>query len=262
MSDKKRKECDLTVPECQPFDFAGGEHGVLLMHGFTGSCAHMRLLGEHLRDQGFTVKGIRLPGHGTDLADMAKADWKQWIAAAKEGLRALQERCKFVSVAGLSMGGCLTLILAEEESGITACAPISAPMAAQNKFLPQAKAASFVLPTIWWGENPDPDPVLDPAYNRGYSGFPTAKGADLYKLIRMSRSNLAAVKCPILVVQSHADETIAADSAEVILKGVSSTDKDMLWLEHVPHACTASREHAKIIADAVGKKFRSAETTR
>ena len=78
-----RPERNFSDPMAQPFYFPGDEHGVLLIHGFTGSCAHMRLLGEHLRDQGFTVRGINLPGHGSRPEDMAKCTWKDWLQAAK-----------------------------------------------------------------------------------------------------------------------------------------------------------------------------------
>jgi esterase/lipase len=33
---------------CRPFLHEGGEKGVLLLHGFTGSVAHMRPLGDAL----------------------------------------------------------------------------------------------------------------------------------------------------------------------------------------------------------------------
>ena len=39
----------------EPFLLPGGRHGVLLIHGFTGLPAELRLLGEHLNAQGFTV---------------------------------------------------------------------------------------------------------------------------------------------------------------------------------------------------------------
>ena len=36
-----RPERNFSDPMAQPFYFPGDEHGVLLIHGFTGSCAHM-----------------------------------------------------------------------------------------------------------------------------------------------------------------------------------------------------------------------------
>jgi len=52
--------------------------------------------------------------------------------------------------------------------------------------------------------------------------------------------------------------TITPDSAEVILSGVSSERKGVLWLEDAPHVCTITRE-AGNIADAIADHFRRAE---
>lgn len=254
---QKRAEVDFSMPQCQPFFMQGGEHGVLLIHGFTGSAAHMRLIGEELHARGFTVKGINLPGHATDMMDMANYRWSDWLSAAKEAFLELKESCKYVSVAGLSMGGVLTLLLAEQME-VTAAAPISAPTAVQQKTLPLAGVASLFIKTIMWGDDSHRAKLMDMNYHFGYQGFPTRSGVDLYKLIRMARKDLHAVTCPLLVVQSHADETIAPESADVILEGVSSERKGVLWLEMVPHVCTISPEY-KRIAEAIAEVFRGAE---
>lgn len=254
---QKRAEVDFSMPQCQPFDLQGGDHGVLLIHGFTGSAAHMRLIGDELHARGFTVKGINLPGHATQMMDMANYRWSDWLAAAKAAFVELKEKCKYVSVGGLSMGGVLTLLLAEQMD-VTAAAPISAPMAVQNKLLGLAGPASVFIKTIMWGDDSYRAKLMDLNYHYGYAGFPTRSGADLYRLMRMARKNLHAVTCPLLVVQSHADETIAPESADVMLEGVSSTRKGVLWLEMVPHVCTISPEY-KRIAEAMAETFREAE---
>ena len=108
----KRPVVDFSSPVCQPFFLEGGSHAVLLIHGFTGSAGHMRPLGEALHAQGFTVQGINLPGHATSMEDMGRTQWQDWLQAAKEACVALKDRYEHVSVAGLSMGGVLTLLLA------------------------------------------------------------------------------------------------------------------------------------------------------
>lgn len=257
----KRPERDLSAAVCQPFLLEGQKrngktHGVLLLHGFTGTAAHMRLLGQTLHDRGFTVMGVNLPGHGTTMDDMAKCTWQDWLDAAREAFLSLKQRCDYVSVAGLSMGGCLSLILAETMQP-TAIAPISAPMGTQ---LPLWLATLIrpILPTIWW-KNRDGDliPMVN-EYDCGYQGFRSGCARHLDRLIKLARRDLHAVSCPVLVVQSHADETITPDSAEVILSGVSSERKGVLWLEDAPHVCTITRE-AGNIADAIADHFRRAE---
>ena len=253
----KRPTKDFTAEVCQPFFLEGGDHAVLLIHGFTGSAAHMRLIGEGLHQQGFTVKGINLPGHAQSMEAMGKTGWQDWLGAGRAAVTELKAKYPRVSVCGLSMGGVITLLLAEEMP-LTACAPISAPMAVQNKLMPLAKFAAPLMPMTWWGGDPERPTLLDDDYDYGYPGFPTKCAADLSKLIKMARRNLHAITCPILAVQSHADETISADSADVIMAGVSSEVKGTLWLEKVPHVCTISPEHSRI-SQAIGELLRKAE---
>ena len=85
----------------RPFTFAGGLHGCLLLHGFTGTPGHMRYLGERLRDEGYAVSAPLLPGHGETLAAMRASNWRQWLTAARMALCELRERCEIVSVIGL-----------------------------------------------------------------------------------------------------------------------------------------------------------------
>lgn len=254
---KNREIRNFTDPVCQPFRFSGDEHGVLLLHGFTGSAAHMRPLGEALHRQGFTVSGLNLPGHAVSMEAMSATGWQDWLDAAKEAFLELRHTCRHVSVAGLSMGGCLTLLLAEQMHP-TAVATISAPMAVQNPLLPLAGiAAPFVKKIMWRSRESSPYQV-DERYDYGYPGFPTKCGSDLNRLIRMARQDLHAVQCPVLIVQSRHDETIAPESANVIQQGVSSTKAGILWLEEVPHVCTISAALLQI-ADHVGRLFRDAE---
>lgn len=254
---KHRPEKDFSAPECQPFHLEGGDHAVLLLHGFTGTAAHMRPLGELLHAQGFTVEGVNLPGHAQSMEAMAQTHWQDWLDAAKEAFCRLQARYQQVSVAGLSMGGCIALLIAEQMHPVSVIT-ISAPMAVQNPFLPIARlAAPFVRQVMWRSREASPYQV-DARYDYGYPGFYTTCGADLHKLIKMARRDLHAVQCPILTVQSRADEVISPDSCEIIAGGVSSDTVGTLWLEDAAHVCTLSDKLPRI-AEAMGELLHRAE---
>ena len=230
----------------RPFLLEGGEDAILLTHGFTGSAAHMRPLGEYLHAQGFTVRGILLPGHGTSLREMRDSRWQDWLNAELTAVRELKEKYRTVTVAGLSMGGCLSLIAAEQMP-VDACVTISAPMKTQQKFTWAAPALALFMPEILWKNGAVNDKRwLDPEYNIGYAGMPTARVADLNHIMKQARKNLYSLTCPLLSVQSHGDETISADSADIIQQGAASQVKQMLWLDEVPHVCTISREEDNI----------------
>ena len=60
---------------------------------------------------GFHVEMPRLPGHGTTVEDMMTTGWADWSAEADAAFARLAERAERIVVAGLSMGGTLTLWL-------------------------------------------------------------------------------------------------------------------------------------------------------
>src|SRR4051794_18452631 len=102
------------MPGAEPFVAKGGRIGVLLSHGFTGSPASMTPWARHLAERGHTVAVPRLPGHGTTWQDMNTTRWDDWYGELDATLSDLRATCDQVVVAGLSMGGCLALRLAQQ----------------------------------------------------------------------------------------------------------------------------------------------------
>ena len=68
------------LPGAEPFRHEGGEVGVLLCHGFTGSPQSLRPWAEYLAERGLTVALPLLPGHGTRWEDMQLTGWQDWYA--------------------------------------------------------------------------------------------------------------------------------------------------------------------------------------
>ena len=246
----------FSLPQAQPFEMEGGEHGVLLIHGFTGSPSHMRLIGEGLHRAGFSVKCILLPGHGTKPEDMKKASWQDWLRAVRLAAKEMRQKYQYFSVAGLSMGGVLSLILAQEMD-VNTCVPIAAPIRIFTPFRRFALVMSPFVPMIGWGpekeEEPDPN-----TYHIGYRRYPTKSVHDLSVLMDKAEKDLSLIRCPVLAIQSRMDKTVRPESPKLILEGVSSREKGMLWLETSPHVCTITDEKEKII-EAMTVFLRKAE---
>lgn len=105
--------------------------GVLVVHGFTGNPSSMRELAQAFADAGFNVELPRLAGHGTEVADLIGARWADWSSDAEAAYQRLAARCSKVVVAGLSMGGALTLWLASKHAnlaGIVCINPVTQPL--------------------------------------------------------------------------------------------------------------------------------------
>jgi carboxylesterase len=236
---------DFSHPNAQPFRLGQGRDACLLIHGFTGTPSHMRTLGEMLAGHGFYAEGILLPGHGTRIEDMESANWRAWLDCAREAALRLRAEHERVFAIGLSMGGVLSLLLAEE--GLCdAVVSLAAPMrlhAARD-----AALSRFIWPLMRYV----PDEMLPKEdfqieYDYGYDATPVRRVKDLQKLMRMAEKGLTKLTCPLLVVQSRADETVRPISADIIYAKAVSPYKEMLMLDDSPHVVTLGKGRERVL---------------
>lgn len=92
----------------------------------------MRGLAQAMADAGHHVELPRLPGHGTHVSDMIPTRWRHWSSHVEDTYQTLSSRVDKVVVAGLSMGGSLTLWTAlhhPEVAGIVCINPAAQPQA-------------------------------------------------------------------------------------------------------------------------------------
>jgi alpha-beta hydrolase superfamily lysophospholipase len=115
--------------------------GALLLHGLSDSPYSLRAMGERLHALGYTVVGLRVPGHGTCPGALAAASWEDWTAAvrvAAAGLRRQLPEGAPLVLFGYSNGGALSVNYALE--------------ALDNAALPRPQALVLFSPMI--GINP------------------------------------------------------------------------------------------------------------
>ena len=239
---------DLTL---DPFFFEGGTTGCLLIHGFSGSPPEMRPMGKYLAEKGLTVLGVRLAGHGLTPEDMATTCWQDWVGSAQEGLQELQARCESVFVAGLSMGGLITLHLSAHHP-LAGIIVMSAPAyIADWRF----HILPLVQPFLRWVTPNIESDLTDPqAHGRmwSYKRLPTRAIVSLRQLLRMVRRELSQVRVPALIMQGVRDHHIPHDSAQIIYDALGSTDKEIAWWPNSGHAITVDREREAIWTRAYG----------
>jgi len=120
-------------------------HGILCLHGFTASPSEMSWLGQHLAGEGYTVYGLRTPGHGTDPHDLDRYLWQDWFAAVLDGYHLLRAQCDRVVVVGHSMGGLLGLLLACAEP-VNGLVVLASPLLYADKRLAYANWMAKVMP--------------------------------------------------------------------------------------------------------------------
>lgn len=239
------------IDQVQPFAFDRGPIGCVLLHGFTAAPKEMRPLGDYLAARDFTVRGVRYPGHGTSPQDLARTTWHEWVAAAEEAVAELRSRCRQVWSIGLSLGGLISLHLAERQlvDGVCAMAPAIFPpdrrMAIARLLTPFMPYARKDLADLH-------DPIAL-AEHADYELFPTRAIAELNALMRHTRCRLNRIDAPLLLIFARHDRVVPLDTLDTIWQRVQSTDKARLILERGGHIVT--EDYDKEIAFAAIEQF-------
>ncbi|TQJ87538.1 carboxylesterase [Streptomyces sp. SLBN-31] len=237
------------LPGAEPFRHEGGEVGVLLCHGFTGSPQSLRPWAEYLAERGLTVSLPLLPGHGTRWEDMQLTGWQDWYAEVDRELRALVERCEQVFVAGLSMGGALALRLAAKHgdavSGVVVVNPANKVHGLSAYALPVARHLVRTTKGI------ASDIAKEGSTELGYDKVPLHAAHSLRNFFRLVDSELPQVTQPLLLLHSPQDHVVPpADSAR-ILGRVSSRDVREILLEQSYHVATLDHDADRIFEESL-----------
>lgn len=118
----------MKMKQPEPFMFKGDERAVLLLHGFTGHSADVRMLGRFLNSKGYTCYAPIYRGHGKSPEELIEATAEQWWEDVQNAYHYLKgEGYEKIAVAGLSLGGVLALRLACNhplEAVVTMCSPM------------------------------------------------------------------------------------------------------------------------------------------
>lgn len=225
------------MPGAEPYAWQGTNgQGVLLIHGFTGSPSELRELGEQLHQKGYTVEGILLAGHGTDPRNLIGVKAETWLQQVRNAVERLRQRCKTVTVIGMSMGGLLTLY-AGAELLVDKLVLLSTPIYLYDwrvHFLWLADKLPY------WAIPKSPRQVDCPAcYNVAYRCMPIAAVHQLVRLLEQVKyREIPKVRQPVLIIQSLTDHTVRPESAQYIADHVASPVKKLLWVPEARHVMT------------------------
>jgi carboxylesterase len=236
-------------PGAEPFSAAGGTDGVLVLHGFTGSPQSIRPLAEAFAEAGFTVDLPLLPGHGTSIDEMMQTGWSDWSAAAEAAYEDLAGRCRSVSVAGLSMGGTLTIWLATrhpEIKGLIVVNPAVQPIEADLlEIIAGMKAeGATTMPGIA-SDIADPDQV-----ELAYPEMPLDSLLSLNGAWSELQGRIEQIRIPTLIFTSPQDHVVAPSNSDVLALALAGP-VERVSLDRSYHVATLDYDRDIINARAV-----------
>ena len=198
-------------------------------------------MGEYLHQQGFTCLGIRLAGHATHPEDMIRSRYPDWMASVEDGYHLLRGIRDHVFLAGLSMGGILSLLmstrLAPRVSGVIAMStPQRLPSDYPIWFL------RFISKVIKYSPKRRGEPGSGwfdkTAYQQqvSYPQNPVRSVAELKELILEMRAALPKVNVPVLLIHSKDDTYVLPENMEhIYARLVNARDKTKLYITGSGH---------------------------
>ncbi|GAB7386655.1 carboxylesterase [Bacillaceae bacterium] len=230
----------------ETFTLKGSRTGLLLIHGFTGSTAELRPMGEYFHERGYTVHAPLLAGHGTTPEEMALTTWKEWWASATQGYRVLVDvGCEPIFVAGLSMGGILALNLAYHYD-VAAVISLCTPIYVQDRRIHVSRWVQHLLP---FAKNRAVKEAHIAREIFAYDRTPVNCVASLRELIRHVKKRIPEITVPIFIAQAEKDETVQPKSAKYLYRKIGSTVKELKWYANSGHIITLDRERLKLFSD-------------
>jgi len=246
------------------FAFAGSRAvGCLLIHGFTATPEEMRPLGEALAARGFPVRAVRLAGHGTDVADLARTRWTDWFASVEAERARLGRDVPRVVPVGMSLGALLALHLAATRAdAVAALVLCGTPLRLRDprvRWLPAlARLPWFARRYASIAKVNGPD-VADPAAraaSRSYRTMPLAAVLELVRLQGIVRRELARVTQPALLLHGRHDHGVPLATLDLLRRSLGSRTVEAHVLERSWHVVTVDydrEEVARLAADFLAR---------
>ncbi len=225
----------INNPLNRPFwlPVSGARTAALLIHGFTGSPWEMREPTRILNERGISCLEVRLPGHGTTPADLARCRYENWLATVIAGHKFLAREHTRVVAIGLSTGALLGLA-AHAQTPFTRLILLSPYLSFRNRLAPFAGLVRFVIPY-------QSRPVAAEQAGIYYAKRPVAGIYQLNRLRRHVEPTLHQILAPTLVICADGDRTINPDSAVRLYQRVGSTEKKLYRFgADVPHVLTTA----------------------
>lgn len=234
----------IATPE--PFLFQEGKRAVLLLHGFTGTSADVRMLGRFLQKKGYTCYAPHFKGHAVppeELVHTGPEDWWQDVLDAYDHLKSIGY--DEIAVAGLSLGGVFSLKIGYTLP-IKGIIPMCAPMHIKSEET-MYKGVLHYAEEYKRREKKTDEQIRVEMEQFKQTPMKTLKAVQ--QLFKEVRDHIDMIYTPTFVVQARHDEMINTDSANIIYNEIETDEKHLRWYEESTHVITLGKEKDQLHED-------------
>ncbi|WP_088104146.1 alpha/beta hydrolase [Halalkalibacter urbisdiaboli] len=234
----------LVAPK--PFTFEGGERAVLLLHGFTGTTADVRMIGRYLQKQGYTCHAPLYKGHGVPPEELVHTGPNDWWEDVLAGYQFLKDRGhEEIAVCGLSLGGVFSLKIGYTLP-IKGIVPMCAPMRPKTEDAMYKGILAYAKE--YKKRERKPDTQIDEEMER-FKETPMTTLKALQQLIEGVQQHLDHIYAPVFIAQARHDQMIDVESATIIHDNIESEQKVLKWYEESTHVITLDKEKEQLHED-------------
>mgnify|MGYP001329854601 CR=1 FL=1 len=216
---------------------------VLMVHGFLGAGQNFDNLPDLLAEEGFRVRVMLLPGHGTSPYDLKTVSASTLKQAVFEEIQSLKAHYEAVYVIGHSMGATLAFIAASKISidGLVLAAPFFAVTRKPYYLFPPETWFRYLHPIFPWlykgklflqvNRREAKDKILS------YDWVPANALLVLFELGREAeqKETISSINCPTLMIHSVADAAASFEHAKLVYDMLPAAKKDLLVLQRSDH---------------------------
>lgn len=219
---------------------------MLLLHGFTGNTADVRMLGRYLNERGYTCHAPQYKGHGVPPEELVHTGPEDWWKDVMDGYEYLwSEGYENIAACGLSLGGVFSLKLGYTVP-IKGIVPMCAPMHIKSEEVMYEGVLSYARNYKKF-EGKQPEQIEKEMKEFEKTPMNTLKS--LQELIADVRKNVDMIYSPTFVVQARHDHMINTESANIIYNEVETDDKQLKWYEESGHVITLDKERDLVHQD-------------
>ncbi|GMV93496.1 MAG: carboxylesterase [Candidatus Hydrogenedentota bacterium] len=215
----------------------------LFVHGYAGCGNNFRDVPDRLAEEGWRVRVLLLPGHGTSPRDLEHISADTLIDTVVAEAETLREEHGKVILVGHSMGSALSTIAASQTK-VDGLVLGGAYFGVTHRWYYGLRPETWTVigsRLVRWVYKGDLFLQVDDRSVKDdiicYTWLPTQSGVMLNDLGRRVRAPevLNNVNCPVLMLHSHGDVAASPEAAERAFEGMAATDKELVWLPNSNH---------------------------
>ncbi|MEZ8266819.1 alpha/beta hydrolase [Vibrio cyclitrophicus] len=223
MTENKQLEIQLNSPaEYQPVSPNG--KAVLLVHGLGDSPYSFKDIATHLAEQGYLVRTVLLPGHGSRVGDLMQPSLEDWQGVVAHHTQLLEQEYDSVWLGGYSTGANLVTSQAMNDPKISGLLLFSPAFQPSSSAVQYAGLASYF---ITWADQDPEDNILR------YNSLPMNGASVYYETSEVVREDLQDKHFdkPVFIMMSEGDSVIDTKFVQqAFSRSMPNPNNVLIWL--------------------------------